>query len=177
MTPGPGSPYFGGDEVEEAVLIPDGIGPIVAYRAWQLDADGTIMSFHWLCPEVWSTSEWVGARCTGFGDNLETGRPHHQAPAEGCECGIYAWKRQDDVREFLPPYPNPLLPNGPPFRPHYASGVVELGGKVIEHEFGYRAEWARIVGILPISPFMERRWRRFGKHWVWDRWPVEPERA
>jgi hypothetical protein len=105
MTPGPGVPYFGA-EVDEAVLISDGIEPIVAYRAWQLDADGTIRSFHWLCDEVWSTSEWVGAWCIRYGINPDTDQPLHEVPAEGCRCGIYAWKCQDDVRESILPNPS-----------------------------------------------------------------------
>jgi hypothetical protein len=174
MTPGPGVPYFGA-EVDEAVLISDGIEPIVAYRAWQLDADGTIRSFHWLCDEVWSTSEGSVRGVSGTESTpIPTSRSMRCQP-RGAGAGSMRGSARRTSGRSSPR--TPFLPSGQPFGPLYASGVVELAGKVIEHEFGYRAERARIVGVLPISPFMERRWRRFGKHWVWDRWPDWPEGA
>jgi len=32
----------------------------------------------------------------------------------------------------------------------YVIGKVELAGKIIEHDHGYRAEWARVVALLPV---------------------------
>jgi hypothetical protein len=103
----------------------------------------------------------VYARCGRYPDDpLFDSRRHpppgdgHWAPAEGCRCGIYAFKSPADAARMLTRFAYGryrVLPKEPTF----ASGVVELAGQVIEHEFGYRAERARIVTIIPVQ------WRPF----------------
>lgn len=51
----------------------------------------------------------------------------HTAPAENCQCGIHAYAKSV-----------PLEHQGKP----YAAGEVYLWGKVIEHEDGFRAQYA-----------------------------------
>lgn len=73
------------------------------------------------------------------------GRRGHVAPAENCSCGFYAvttlqvlfwgtlgWMSAGDTDSKV-------------------LGRVELAGKIIEHEYGYRAERARIAELIPIQ--------------------------
>lgn len=76
----------------------------------------------------------------------------HQAPAEGCHCGIYAvgdflllteYAHNSGLLDFLG---SRLL-----------FGLVEGFGKILEYEAGWRFEQARILAIAP--PWdMARRW-------------------
>jgi hypothetical protein len=131
--------------------IPDGIDPIVGYRAWYYEIGQRGARLH---PLVQRGSGGP----TGFGDwdgaswswvTATCSRPAaswHVAPEEDCTCGFYAMST-------LPP-----VVSGCGFRtaeigPGSTSGVVmgrvELAGKVIEHEWGYRAERARIAELIP----------------------------
>lgn len=131
--------------------IPDGIDPIVGYRAWyytigqrgarlqplvQRGSGGTTGISDW-DGASWS---WVTATCS------HPAASWHVAPQEDCTCGFYAMST-------LPP-----VVSGCGFRtaqigPGSTSGVVmgrvELAGKIIEHEWGYRAERARIAELIP----------------------------
>lgn len=85
---------------------------------------------------------------------------HHQdlKPEFGCTCGIWAVKSRRYVHQVLHPSwvipdlnKNPLTPMlGIPARMSeldtFLTGRVLLWGRVIEHEIGYRAEFAQIIG-------------------------------
>jgi hypothetical protein len=160
MPPGPGSPYFGGDEIEEAIPVPDGVSPIVAYRAWRLEEDGTVSSLHH--EATWSPSTWVEAQ-SHLRSRGSIGGDDHPAPAEGCWCGIHALKTLRHLQEALAPRPSEERTSIHGFAAYrFAVGMVELAGKVIEHEIGYRAERARMMWMLPVTPSMERV--------AWDGW-------
>jgi hypothetical protein len=148
MTGGPSAPSIGWAE-GDALRIPDGITPIVAYRMWLVDHRGSIMSPNQQLTR-WSVGAWVTASCRRFGEHLEIDPPGHRAPAEGCRCGIYALKHPADCVTLLRVFGFGRY-RVSPFDPTFATGVVELAGKVIEHELGYRAERARIVSIVPVQ--------------------------
>jgi hypothetical protein len=128
-------------EPELSFQIPDAIEPIVAYRVWSVELPGGDAVLHSMNGTPWERAAWSRAEC---------GRPNvepfvrissHESPAEGCSCGIYA------VKEL--PYVAPVtwaLRTGSAV---YLLGTVELAGKVIEHDRGYRAERARVLEILP----------------------------
>jgi hypothetical protein len=61
----------------------------------------------------------------------------HSVPGEGCSCGFYAMKELSSMLGFS--------------APGVVLGRVELGGKVIEHNLGYRAERARITELISIA--------------------------
>lgn len=124
-------------------VIPDGIQPIVAYRLWTYVLTKRGASLHSLtcegirpCPWEDAGPGWVVASCTEM--------QGHAAPANQCSCGVYA----------VPSIPE-LLSHAEPFERGDGVGAVmgrvELAGKVIEHQRGYRAERARIVGLVPIE--------------------------
>ncbi len=103
--------------------VPDYISPVVAYRAWQLDATGLKS----LCGEPWHPGRSLAAACKTSA--RMTAHDVHEAPQMNCTCGIYAAKSHDHLR-----------------RAGYAGygihGEVYLWGTVVEHELGWRAQFA-----------------------------------
>lgn len=109
--------------------------PIIGYRVWGLDNFYNLLS-------LFSTTRWepysklVGACKNHF---LIRYCNHHELPDIdeipniNCTCGIYAWKTlfgtTNGIRDFL-------LHGG------YIIGKVYLWGRVIEHERGYRGQYA-----------------------------------
>lgn len=129
--------------------VPDGIGPIVGFRMWsytlsQVDAHlhPPMMRGDWSTPSPWEGAEarWVMAECA----MVDTDPTH--APAEDCRCGFYAMKSLELVPVF-----DVQMPNEDGVRVGTILGRVELAGKIIEHDRGYRAERARIVELIPIE--------------------------
>ena len=121
-------PFLPGKVLEKSLVA----GPILAQRSWLVIR--TEVGFR-LGPLVCSPSVWAGvvpgepkkAYCTLYG-------VQHDAPVAGCTCGIYAMKSE---------HVQVLQGNPPGFQETYiARGRVALWGRVIEHEFGYRAEFA-----------------------------------
>lgn len=105
------------------------VEPILAYRVWDVGMMGDKWS---LCStrdaHPWPRLRIVQALCY----------EPHQAPAEDCECrgstmgcGFYALKKPDQQQ----------------LGRYTAFGEVWLWGKVIEHEDGYRAEYAYPAAI------------------------------
>jgi hypothetical protein len=132
--------------------VPDGIEPMVGYRMWaytiggrraQLHSLGSLIPFlHPLAKSDWDggASGWVFASCFLCG---------HVAPDEDCTCGFYAVKL---LSQLVPTVPLGILEYS--VNQGVASGIVlgrvELAGKIIEHDYGYRAERARIAELIPI---------------------------
>ena len=134
---------------------PDLIEPIVAYRAWRYTAsERTVRLFPITAtPEdlggenAWEGAclAWVRASCP----TLDGGT--HLAPDEGCSCGFYAMKRPDAVATFTAKSQARTYPDDDDMSNSVVFGRVELAGKVIEHEIGYRAERARIAELIPTT--------------------------
>jgi hypothetical protein len=53
----------------------------------------------------------------------------HKVPEEGCSCGIYAYRR-------LSPYLAIMR--------HRIAGEVNMWGRMVVHEYGYRAEYGQV---------------------------------
>ena len=106
--------------------------PITGWRVWNVSDDGP-------GPRLWpagsGVDEWqprhpVEARC-GALRILTWGIGKHTAPDLRCRCGIYA-SRSLDVFER----PRPAWPPTP------VVGTVSLWGTVVEHERGWRGQFA-----------------------------------
>ena len=135
------------------VRVPDGIEPITAYRVWRGDL---FLRLHSLNNETqWEPGRWASAYCP---------RSRHTAPDEDCTCGLYAAKDIDLALVLAAGVLTSTSP-GDSMPATAIVGKVELAGKVIEHDRGYRAERARVVEILPIegrSRLTESLAERFG---------------
>lgn len=118
-------------------LVPDYIAPMVGYRKWAVAANGLLTGV--AARQPWAPKRPFAATCSGA-DNLTTARVeghwdgHRQvfvdAPVRSCSCGVYAAKTLDAAR-------NVVGSGGVA-----AWGEVWLWGRIIDHEKGYRAQFA-----------------------------------
>jgi len=106
--------------------------PIVGWRQWNF------MYPHFLAnlgyDTIYVPREKIEARCE------QEDQSEQQAPHLTCTCGIYAYKEKPRLlREIRNTYGRPLAPPFSGLRLVY--GEINLWGKVIEHEDGYRAQF------------------------------------
>jgi hypothetical protein len=109
------------------MTAPDYIFPVVGYRVWQWDALG-LKSLNGI---RWHPGEAFTAECRTQGCN--------EVPRPDCTCGVYASKSLDHLRQLG-------------YMQHRIYGEVCLWGTLIEHEGGWRAQFAYPKNlILPLS--------------------------
>jgi hypothetical protein len=114
--------------------------PIVGWRCWRVLSMQTLSEGrrYRLCaastaglPKVWEPRAAVAAHCA-------SSKSRHEAPHRSHECGIYAYESQAEGEGMLATmwgwYCEP--------RTMWAFGRVSLWGRVIEHELGWRAQYA-----------------------------------
>lgn len=123
---------------------PDYISPIRSYRVWQWEVAG----LRSLNGEFWPPNKPLEANCRVCDFALGRSRygkvnGPHDAPYKTCTCGIYASKSLEHLREY----------GYDRFRIH---GRVSLWGTVVEHQRGWRAQYAYphrlflVPEILPV---------------------------
>jgi hypothetical protein len=103
-------------------VIPDGIEPLVGWRAWRVQYDMLTSVYH---PTPWGPREALWAR-HWFAGAQRT----HESPKEHCSCGVYAYLDRGRAEELAETSCAPVF------------GTIALWGRVIEHEFGFKAEFA-----------------------------------
>jgi hypothetical protein len=108
------------------VNIPDYIMPVVGYRVWSWDAIGLKS----LNGELWMPGQPLSAACRTLAGRAEDGLAVHDAPQMNCTCGVYAAKSLDCLRALG--------------YMRYGSiyGELYLWGTVVEHQLGWRAQFA-----------------------------------
>ena len=155
----------------QAGRTPDGITPLVGYRCWTLSIgpghralrslNGQIVRQVNLDEPLGQRADpWLVARCL---------TRDHAAPEESCACGFYALKSWASLGSFLPfAVPRAMLYTGgaePRVAAFPVMGRVDLAGKIIEHDLGYRAERMRITELRACAgtePAVRRFARRIG---------------
>lgn len=93
-------------------------GEITAWRAWAVNPNGALIS-------------------TALGTEWTPGKPMEGVVKSHGSEGVHAWKSRYDAERYIQDHSSTEL----------VLGEVELWGKVIEHDTGYRAEFAAIKGI------------------------------
>jgi hypothetical protein len=122
------------------MTVPDYISPIAAYRVWQWDTTGLKS----LCGEPWSPGKPLAARCRVYSAGTIVGRAEaahdtHEPPQTDCTCGVYAAKSLEH-----------LCSAG--YEGYGIHGEVHLWGTVVEHELGWRAQFAYPKSlVLPLE--------------------------
>jgi hypothetical protein len=111
---------------------PDLITAVIGFRQWRLCGD-ELWSFH--AAERWHRGVHT-AHCPVHA---------HEAPANGCTCGIYAWY-------------SPTPRGASALTPDLVGGAVALWGQIELHAHGMRAQHAMVVALaLPLSWGAKRR--------------------
>lgn len=121
--------------------VPDMVEVITAWRAWRVThaADGPRLQALGVS-HVWEPRTPVEARCDKSGRSIGAMSgmyfpsgysSQHRAPHWECECGVWAFKDLDGLTSALQEYSDVRV-----------LGNVQLWGRVIETENGYRAEKA-----------------------------------
>ncbi len=108
------------------------IEPVEGWRIWNVEEGPGGPS---LLPAGSGVNAWAPRRATrarcGAPTILSLGRGPHRAPALDCRCGLYAARSLEVFDRPRPAWPPPPV-----------VGKVALWGTVIEHEHGWRAEFA-----------------------------------
>ncbi len=110
--------------------IPDSVDPIIGYRYWKVLFPGYLVDSNKIT--LFEPRKRIKARCTGLfwtvhsNTSLREAHTTEVVPVKGCYCGIHAYKTLPKDRHGFPRL--------------YAK--VALWGKVLEHEEGYRAQYA-----------------------------------
>ena len=125
------------------------VGPLQAYRWWCVVREGgrpVLRSRYYAT--LWPAHGPLQAACEAapcrlaawVRQVLSRSGGRRGAPIWGCHCGIYGVTRMDHVEPIamLPQPQRGLVVESWP-----VVGVVSLWGRVIQHEQGYRAEYAR----------------------------------
>jgi preprotein translocase subunit YajC len=112
------------------MTVPDYISPVVGYRVWQLDATG----LRSLNGEKWVAHQPLSAVCRADACGSIAGlskAKHNPAklPSFSCTCGVYAARTMEHLRQCG-------------YRKLGVHGEVYLWGTVVEHERGWRAQFA-----------------------------------
>jgi hypothetical protein len=122
---------------------PDGVEPIIGWRAWSIVRDQTRATYglgplHWRRPDA---SDWPPLRPAIARCNRRSTEGVHEPPSKSCTCGLYALSEVSDVLRYS--------------RTNRASygvvlGTVSLWGRVIVAEHGFRAEhgYPRTLTVL-----------------------------
>jgi hypothetical protein len=134
--------------------VPDGIEPIIGYRLWIYSFGLRRAKLHSLNPDSRCHGrEWDGAGSGwAIASCLDNDDPGHVAPVEDCSCGLYSFSSLPhlfaDFNDFIAWWTQPDPP-GTESNCGVVLGRIQLAGKVIEHDHGYRAERARIAELVP----------------------------
>ena len=107
--------------------------PVMGYRVWTIEQNELVGArFVWDTPVFEATCE---------GNPLSDEVPHTDERCGRLGCGVYATKQLDDL----------LGVHVQESTRNYLAGLVALGGKVVEHEHGYRAARAEVVSAALIG--------------------------
>jgi len=108
---------LGEARLEDASALPEALS---AWRAWGLAGSRDGSEVHLLPvagrPRPWPAAEPARATCR---------RHHRRVPDLACRCGLHAMRLADPLRRTRDPA---------------VVGTVALWGRIVEHEFGFRAE-------------------------------------
>jgi hypothetical protein len=131
------------------VKVPDSPEPIIGWRLWRIvhweyvEPDHHIVSrlVSWTDSDIWDLKRPTRAECSASRHFLH---PVQIVPSRTCACGLYAWRTIHDALAYLGQDSYACYY-------HWVFGQVALFGTVIEHKYGYRAQWAKPVAVVTSS--------------------------
>jgi hypothetical protein len=130
--------------LEETIVA----APIIGYRHWFVRADGQLRAL--TMDYLWAAGKPLLAQCRqqyGEPSNRYQLQGSHDPPHSVCPCGIYAFKQAPAADELW----MDRMFDGTGGTP-YIFGAVLLWGRIVEHERGYRAQYARVAALAAGHP-------------------------
>ena len=128
------APASAGDSLSPISNAGIGAGEIRAWRCWRYH-DGALFS-------MTRNDKWIpGVPMTG---DVGFGR------RDGLGFGVHTWKSRAGAAHYAGLYPDHCL----------IVGQVDLWGEIVEHDTGYRAQYAAIVSLDAISG---AQWMRYAR--------------
>jgi hypothetical protein len=136
------------------------LGELHGYRAFEVDGDRLLSigygDYEWRPGTNRARCDRVGQRSrtvwinnpddpTGIVKAKEAELSHGRIPSFNCDCGFYVIKTERQVREMFEP-------QGMFAAHNHVVGRVKFWGRAIEHDHGYRVEFARILSIITDEP-------------------------
>jgi hypothetical protein len=115
--------------------IPDYFSPLVGWRVWNVKNGRELRSIG-SQSTFWRPGEVLHATCT----SNHTTRDHIAAPPPNrfCSCGSHSYSSM----EYLLRWEQSSV------HPGMCIGQILMWGRVIEHSFGYRAEYAQLKAAI-----------------------------
>ena len=128
---------------------PDLAEPITGWRAWLVVDTLPALRLHSIARDVvWQPGQAVTARCQPHSRLIPVPRQRaHEVPEPACGCGVYGLRSPRQATNVIDPYAR----LGWRVR-HRVVGRVSLWGRVVESQYGWRAEHA-----YPASLFVPTR--------------------
>ena len=121
------------EDEEKAVVTTQHLeGEVTAFRGWHLGFDGqsySLVSDYLLDPAYWTPGQPLKAQC-----HRRLGDDDHEPPHRECRCGLYAAKKPTDAIGNI-------------------IGTVAMWGRYVEHERGWRAEYAYPKSVTKLKCF------------------------
>lgn len=125
--------------------IPDYISPFYGWRSWFIDDRFRLLSV--IQDAVWPKCKPFTAACRLSVPPLYAPRGSsllHKAPREDCHCGIYGTTSLVEATRYLEEGRRPEALT--------ALGITSLWGKMVQHQEGYRAQYAYPKFLVLFAP-------------------------
>lgn len=125
--------------ITDEVRVPDYVEPLIAYRAWLWNGEHLRSTYINL---VWEKDTIYQAACMGTSPHKYCGFQEvggELSPHKIGVCGFYSLKSDDPIT-----IANCIGVTAD----NLVIGTIEIWGKIVEHSFGYRSEYARIRDII-----------------------------
>lgn len=155
------------------------VGPLQGYRCWRVERDGgqtVLRSLYY--PTPWPAHGPLQASCESkpgllgawIRHVLSRDGVHHPAPSWACQCGIYGLARFEHAETVERA---PRSQRGRAVESWQVVGAVLLWGRVMQHEHGYRAEYARPLKLLALPALLRTPESRASIEAVAQRYALE----
>jgi hypothetical protein len=137
------------------VRAPDYAGALIGWRVWcVVERGGELLLGSVIADELWPRESALVATCRAHqipsNSLLPDRSAEHEAPAAGCTCGIYAAREPSTVWTYL----RGRDEAGTVAR---VLGRVLLWGRLVEHEHGWRAQFAYPLEVCTGDRDLRRR--------------------
>lgn len=130
------------------------VAPLTGTRIFDFLPRSLLLTSVGVTKTIWTPGQVLEASCTRTDPFLKSLHETEIAPMSGCTCGVWACKGRNSLRKVFPP--TFFMPKATPMtwqgqaknaekETFLVSATVEMWGKVIEHEWGYRAQFMRLI--------------------------------